>query len=227
MKYESLFAAALLGIAPALYTVNASAVDGYVTQRYNDDAPLRTRYGECVHDGLWQPGNRYRDCEPAPVAAPEQPATAPAPAPVVEAPAPAPAPKPMVLNQPFKLSTETFFAFGSSELKPEGRKALDDLANQLAISNYEAVAIVGHADRIGSTAYNQKLSERRASAMREYLIEKGVPADRISATGLGEANPTARCGPLRGARLIACLQPDRYAQLTVSGTVEVSAADAQ
>ena len=225
MKYDSLFAAALLGIAPALYAVNASAVDGYLTQRYNDDAPLRTRYGECVHDGLWQPGNRYRDCEPAPVAAREPPAAAPAPGPAVETPAPAP--KPMVLNQPFKLSTQTFFAFGIAELKPEGRKALDDLANQLAISNYETIAIVGHADRIGSTAHNQKLSEQRASAMREYLIEKGVPADRISATGLGEANPTAQCGHLRSARLIACLQPDRYAQLTVSGTVDVSAANAQ
>ncbi|MBV9191669.1 MAG: OmpA family protein [Betaproteobacteria bacterium] len=221
MKSQSVFlsvAAAVLSIAPAFYTQTASAVDGYVTSRYNGE-PLRTGDGRCVHDGFWQPGDTYRDCEPAPAAAAAPvPAPTPEPEPVVEAPVL----KPIILDQPFKLSADTLFDFASAELKNEGRDALDDVVSQLATSHYETIVIVGHTDRIGSTAYNQKLSERRAAAMREYLIEKGVPADRINATGLGESNPTARCDHLRGKRLIACLQPDRFAELTVGGTVEVT-----
>jgi OOP family OmpA-OmpF porin len=59
--------------------------------------------------------------------------------------------------------------------------------------------------------------------MRDYLVVQGVPAEKISASGLGKSNPVAQCSGVRGVRLIACLQPDRYAELTTSGTVQVSA----
>jgi len=214
-------AAALLAFAPLVYMTPAAAVEGYVTSGQDPDQPVRTRYGECVHDYGYQPGMRFADCEPAPA-----PVAAPAPEvkqPVVEAPAPVPAP--IVVNVAFRLSTDAFFDFDKATLKLEGAAALDEVAAQLAGTQYDTITIVGHTDRIGTVAYNQKLSERRADAMAQYLIGKGVPAEKISASGLGEKNPTAQCSGQRGARLIACLQPDRYAEVTVSGTAtQVSAA---
>ncbi len=210
-------AAALIAFT---YMTPAGAVEGYVTSGQDPEQPVRSRYGECVHDYGYRPGMRFADCEPAPVV----PVAAAAPEvkqPVVEAPAPAP----VVLSVPFRLSTDAFFGFDKATLKPEGQAALDEVAAQLAGTSYDTIAIVGYTDRIGTVAYNQKLSERRADAMAQYLIGKGVPADKISASGLGEKNPTAQCTSLRGARLIACLQPDRYAEVNVSGTAtQVSAA---
>ena len=216
-----ILSAALIGLAPLTYMSPASAVEGYVTSGQDPDQPVRTRYGDCVHDYGYRPGMRFADCEPAPA-----PVAAPAPSvkePVVEAPAPVPAPIPV--NVPFRLSTDAFFDFDKATLNPKGQAALDEVASQLAGTTYDTITIVGHTDRIGTVAYNQKLSERRADAMAQYLMGKGLPADKISASGLGEKNPTAQCSGLRGARLIACLQPDRYAEVTVSGTAtQVSAA---
>ena len=213
-------AAALLAFAPLVYLTPAVAVEGYVTSGQDPEQPVRTRYGECVHDYGYQPGLRFADCEPAP-------APVAAPAPVLEKPAvvEAPAPQPIPQNVPFRIATETFFDFDKATLKPEGEAALDDVAGRLAVSQYDTISIVGHTDRIGTVAYNQKLSERRASAMREYLVAKGIPAEKIAASGLGEQNPSAECKGVRGAKLIACLQPDRYAEVSVSGTAtQISAA---
>ncbi len=220
----NLSAAALVGIAPALYPSPAAAVDGYVTQRYGQ-APLRTRYGECVHDGQWQPGTRYADCDavPAEAATPAAPTDT-----VVEAPAPAPvpAPAPIARNVPFRVSTDALFDFDKATLRPLGREALDELATRLASSTYDAIAIVGHADRIGAAKYNQRLSERRAATMRDYLVAKGLDDRKISASGVGSKAPTTTCPHLRGARLMACLQPDRFAEVTVAGTETLASAAA-
>ena len=155
---------------------------------------------------------------PAPV---ESPPAAPAPA------APAPAPQPVTRNVAFAVSLDAYFDFDKSTLRPEGMAALDNLAKRLSVTNYDVLTIVGHADRIGSAQYNQKLSERRAGAMREYLIAQGVSAQKISASGVGSTQPTAACPDLRGAALIDCLQPDRNAELKAAGSeTVVSAADA-
>ena len=145
---------------------------------------------------------------------------APPPAPVVEPPpeAPAPPPQPVPQNVPFAVSMDTFFDFDKAALLPEGMAALNDLAKRLAVTTYDVLTIVGHADRIGPVDYNQKLSERRANAMRDYLIADGVSPQKIVASGVGKSRPTAACPDLRGAALIECLQPDRYAELTAAGT---------
>jgi len=222
MKSRSFLNLGAAALVAAFYVSPAAAVDGYVTQRDNNQQPVRTRYGECVHDGQWQSGMHYADCEPAAAVPVAAPAPAPKPEPVVEAPAPAPQPIPQ--NVPFRLATETFFDFDKAVLTPEGQAVLDDVAKRLGVSQYDSLSIVGHTDRIGTPQYNQKLSERRANAMRDYLVAKGVAPEKISTSGLGEANPTAQCTNLRGARLIACLQPDRFAEMTVAGTVQVSVA---
>src|SRR5438128_2515428 len=156
-------AAALLAI---VHMAPAAAVEGYVTSRY-DHQPVHSRYGECVHDYGWQPGMRFADCEPAPVAASApQPATEDVVAVVVETVVvEAPAPQAVAVPVPYLLSVDELFDFDSASLKPEGRATLDVLANRIAQSGYDSVAIVGHADRIGAPRYNQQLSERRAQAL--------------------------------------------------------------
>jgi OOP family OmpA-OmpF porin len=217
-------AVALLGLAPALHAVRAFAENGYLTHGV-PERPVRNGDGNCVHELEWRSGMRFADCEPVS----PQPAAAPEPAvPVAAAPEPAaPAPQPISRNVPFRLSTDALFDFDKATLKPEGKAVLDDVASQLAGLRYDAVAIVGYADRIGAPRYNQMLSERRAKAVRNYLVSRGVDSQKIDAAGLGSSHPTTRCTGLRGAKLIACLQPDRHAELTISGTaVEVSAAPA-
>jgi OOP family OmpA-OmpF porin len=222
-------AAALLAI---MHMAPAAAVEGYVTSRY-DHQPVRSGTGTCVHDYGWRPGMRFADCEPAPV----QPVAAAAPqaAPEQEPPlaeAPPPAPQVAAVPVPYLLSVDELFDFDSASLKPEGRATLDALAARIGSSGYDSVAIVGHADRIGPAQYNQQLSERRAKVLGEYLVGQGIDAQRIVASGVGSSEPVtakADCAGARGARLIQCLQPDRYADVTVGGTVVelVPTSDAQ
>jgi OmpA-OmpF porin, OOP family len=88
------------------------------------------------------------------------------------------------------------------------------------------IVAVGYTDRIGSDAYNLKLSQRRAAAVKTYLVSKGIPADKIYTEGKGKANPVTgtTCnkigGPQNGSnkKLVDCLQPDRRAVLEIIGT---------
>ena len=83
--------------------------------------------------------------------------------------------------------------------------------------------MTGHTDRIGSHAYNLKLSARRAQAVSSYLVESaGIATGKISATGVDGANPVTKPGDCVGSKptvkLIACLQPDRRVDVEVAGT---------
>lgn len=133
-------------------------------------------------------------------------------------PAPA-AVKPEVEN--FTLSADALFAFNKyklADIKAGGRDQLDDLASKLNAPDVKAeqVEVVGYTDRIGSDAYNMKLSNERADTVRDYLVSKGVMADRISAEGRGEADPVKQCDDTNRAALIACLAPNRRVVVTVS-----------
>ena len=80
---------------------------------------------------------------------------------------------------------------------------------------------VGHADRIGSAAYNQKLSEKRAASVKDYLVKKGIPANRVYTEGKGSKQPVTKPGECKGpksAKVIACLQPDRRVDIEIIGT---------
>ena len=113
------------------------------------------------------------------------------PAPAAPAPAPAmkPAPKPMV--EKVTMSADAHFDFDKSVLKPEGKAKLDDLVGKLKAVNLEVVIAIGHTDSIGSKAYNQKLSLRRASSVKAYLVSKGIEANRVYTEGKGETQPVA------------------------------------
>jgi len=147
------------------------------------------------------------------------------PAPPPPAPAPAPPPAPKMAPEKVTFSADVLFDFDKAVLKPAGRDAMDQFASKLQGVNYEVVVVVGHTDRIGSEAYNKKLSVRRAEAVKEYLVkEKGIPANKVYTDGKGEAEPVTKPDQCKGTRatkaLIECLQPDRRVDVEVAGTRE-------
>jgi OOP family OmpA-OmpF porin len=130
---------------------------------------------------------------PKPAPAPEpKPAPAPAPAPQpVQEVKPAEAPKPKPVAEKVTFAADVLFDFDKSVVKPEGKAKLDDLANKVKGINLEVVIAIGHADSIGSDAYNQKLSVRRAESVKAYLVSKGIEPNRIYTEGKGEKQPVA------------------------------------
>ncbi len=76
-------------------------------------------------------------------------------------------------------------------LKDEGKQKLDDIVNQLDGVDLEVIVAVGHTDSVGPEAYNQRLSVRRAEAVKAYLVSKGIEANRVYTEGKGEAQPVA------------------------------------
>jgi OOP family OmpA-OmpF porin len=126
----------------------------------------------CWRDNFWTPATGIPGCDGVPVAQAEAPVVAPTATKVV-------------------LNADTFFDFDKSTIKPEGRQILDQVASQVNTLNLETLIATGHTDSIGTEQYNQGLSERRANSVKSYLIDKGVPADRIYAEGKGETQPVA------------------------------------
>jgi len=117
------------------------------------------------------------------------PAPAPAPTPAPRAAEPKPAPKPVAEKVTF--AADVLFDFDKAVIKPEGKSKLDDLSNKIRGVNLEVVIAIGHADSIGTDAYNQKLSVRRAESVKAYLVSKGVEPNRIYTEGKGEKQPVA------------------------------------
>ena len=113
-----------------------------------------------------------------------QPPAAPA---MAEPPRPAPA----SVRQSITIQAEALFDFDKSVVKPDGKRELDQAAAKMSGVDVEMVIATGHTDSIGTEAYNQKLSERRANAVKAYLVSKGVPANKITTLGKGETQPVA------------------------------------
>ena len=156
--------------------------------------------------------------EPAPAPQPRSlPAPPPAQAKAAAAPAPA-APKRCDAQVTFQ-KDETF-AFDRYALTQAARQRLDqDVIGRLAsCASVEAVVIEGHADRLGSQQYNQKLSERRADSVKTYLVGKGTARDRIETIGMGKTVPAKFCPDIKNRKeLIACLAPNRRAIISIKG----------
>ena len=132
---------------------------------------------------------------PAAAAAPEpEPEPVPAPVPAAAA-APAPTPAPAAAAAPsaekVTFEADTFFDFDKFTLKPAGKAKLEDLVSKLTGTDIEVVVATGHTDSVGTEAYNQKLSMRRANAVKAFLVSKGIPADRVFTEGKGESKPVA------------------------------------
>ena len=120
-------------------------------------------------------------------------------------------------------SADSLFDFDKSTVKPAGKQALDKFAADLRGANFDVITVTGHTDRIGSHAYNMKLSTRRAEAVKAYLVESaGIPAGKIEAKGVDGANPVTKPGECKGKKatkkLISCLAPDRRVEVEVVAT---------
>jgi OOP family OmpA-OmpF porin len=157
---------------------------------------------------------------------PAPPAPPPAPPAVVEQPAPPPPPPPPppAKFEKVTLSATELFAFDSATLNMPQPK-LDDIAAALqADPSITDVEIDGYTDRLGSKKYNLKLSERRANAVRDYLVSKGIDGGRLKAVGKGPDNPLVTdCKQKKRSELIACLAPNRRVeveQITVEKRVQ-------
>jgi OOP family OmpA-OmpF porin len=165
--------------------------------------------GTCLRTGSWDAKDAQTDCNadlmPKPAPAPSPMAPAPRPAAPAAAPAPAPAPAPAAAPRPapapaaaprptsekVTFAADTFFDFDKAALKPEGMSKLDGLVGQIKGITLEVVIAVGHTDSVGSDAYNQKLSLRRAEAVKAYMVSKGIEANRIYTEGKGKKQPVA------------------------------------
>jgi len=144
-----------------------------------------------------------------------------APPPIAEPPRPMP-PPPAPPRQRASFSADSLFAFDAATLRPEGRNALDGFIAQLGGLQFDAIGIEGHSDRLGSTAYNQGLSLRRAEAVKDYFVAQGrLAPEKLMVSGKGEASPVTRPEDCKGQKatpqLIACLQPDRRVIVEVNG----------
>jgi len=131
------------------------------------------------------------------------------------APMPAPAPVPHKVT----LKAGVLFHFDKASLTPADRAKLDDLSRKMSALTVEVVVATGHTDPIGSSAYNQKLSVRRADSVKAFLMSKGLDSDRIYAEGRGETQQVKACSKsMSRAARIKCLAPNRRVEIEVIGT---------
>ena len=214
---KSLAVALLAGIG--MGAVQAQERVYVIDQR---DVVAVSGFGLCWRTGYWTPAAAAKDpagcqcdkdllpkevCEPKPAAAP----------------APAAAPKPA--GEKITIAADALFDFDKATLRPEGKAKLDELVSKSKAIKLEVILVVGHTDRIGSDAYNQKLSERRSAAVKEYLVAKGIEANRVYTEGKGEKQPVTgdKCKKMgaesgKNKKLVECLQPDRRADIEIIGT---------
>jgi OOP family OmpA-OmpF porin len=187
---------------------------------YNSAAGLAGNL--CYRTGYWTPAMAIEQCDPDLVPKPPPPAPPP---PMTQPPPPKPPtpppPPPAAQVQKITLASKALFDFDKAVLKPEGRAAIDsEIISKLnQVTKLELVLVTGHTDPIGTQQYNQKLSERRADAVRDYLVSKGVPKDKIETLGMGKTQPVPGlvCKQKNMKELIACYAPDRRVEVEVKG----------
>ncbi|GAB2910084.1 OmpA family protein [Paralcaligenes sp. KSB-10] len=164
-----------LALALALAAVSASsAVSAQTVDNWRNPFGDVWKNGTrelCWRDNFWTPATGIAGCDGVPVAQ----------APAVVAPT----------STKVVLNADAFFDFDKATLKPAGRQMLDQVAAQANTVNLETLIATGYTDSIGSAAYNLKLSQRRANAVKSYLVSKGIDANHIYAEGKGKTNPVA------------------------------------
>jgi OOP family OmpA-OmpF porin len=187
-KVAMLFAAAALATA-----AGAQTVDNWK----NGSGELVWKNGTnelCWRDAFWTPATAAPGCDgalaPAPAAAAIVAVVPAAPAAPAAAPAAPAQPAPPAASK-VTYAADAFFDFDKYALKPEGKAKLDDLVGKVKGINLEVIIAVGHTDSIGTVEYNQKLSERRANAVKAYLVSKGIEKNRVYTEGKGKKQPVA------------------------------------
>ena len=181
----------------------------------------KSGFGLCWRTGYWTPAAAAND--PAGCACDKdllpkekcEPAAAKPAAPAADTTGVKPA------GEKITLAADALFDFNKATLRAEGKAKLDELVTKAKAIKLEVIIAVGHADRIGTDAYNQKLSEKRAAAVKTYLVSKGIEANRVYTEGKGKKQPVTKAGQCKGPKskkVIDCLQPDRRVDIEVIGT---------
>ena len=205
-----LLVAAGVAISALPITASAQSKSGYWVQP-SSDLIWKNASGQCWRAGSWTPAMAVCECDkdlmPKEACEPMAPKAPPPPPP----PPPAPA-KPKPVAEKVTLAADVLFDFDKAVLKPEGKSKLDDLAGKVKAINLEVVIAIGHTDSIGSDAYNQKLSVRRAESVKAYLVSKGVEPNRVYTEGKGKKQPVASNKTKDGR------QKNRRVEIEVIGT---------
>ena len=214
---KSLVLALLAGVGFGATVAQAQERVYVIDQR---DVVAKSGFDLCWRTGYWTPAAAAKDpagcqCDkdlvPAEVCNPKPKASATGAA--------AGGPKPS--GEKITVAADALFDFNKATLRPAGKTKLDELVGKAKAIKLEVILVVGHTDRIGGDAYNQKLSEKRAAAVKEYLVAKGIEANRVYTEGKGEKQPVTggKCkGESKSKALIDCLQPDRRADIEIIGT---------
>jgi len=194
---KSLLVVALAGAS--LGTAVAQQNTGYVIDTRG--MVVKNGFGECWRTGYWTPAMAIAECDPGLVKSAAKPA-APAAGPSVET---------------MMVHGDGLFDFNKATIKPEGKKRLDEALARFKGMKLEKVAITGHTDRLGSAKYNEKLSQKRADAVKDYLVAHGVDKAKITAVGKGSSMPRTKAdecpGTKKTKKLVACLAPDRRVEI--------------
>lgn len=183
---------------------------------------VKSAYGLCWHTNYWTPADAVIGCDGAlvpPIANPIAPPMVAATQPLVPMTPPPPAP-PRMCDFSFVLKADETFTFDHATLSPAAKHGLDtDFRDKLAACvNVQSIVVTGYTDRLGTDAYNQKLSQQRAATVADYLKSSGV-AGPIEQRGMGKANEIEPCTGVKGEKkLIACLAPNRRVTIDVHGT---------
>lgn len=219
-----IFAGVIAALTTGLSIAQDTKNQGYLVDTYGNSVTTSSTTALCWRSSDWTPERSVEPCDPVAIKV-----EAPAPR-LAEATPATPAPVLALVSQNIQqrkisFSSDALFDFDKSALKPEGKMMLDGLARDLDGAQYDTITVTGQTDRIGGNKYNQKLSERRANAVKDYLVSRAVPAARINAEGKGETQPVTRLGDCTGPtsnKLIACLQPDRRVDVDMTGTKNIS-----
>ena len=186
---------------------------GYWTQPAGD-AVWKNSAGQCWRAGVWTPSMAIAECDPDLVPKPApKPAAAPAPAP---APVAKPAPKPKTL----RIEAVGLFEFNKTVLTGRAKQIIDTqvVARLGGFASIQVINVNGHTDRLGSPQYNQKLSEKRAEAVKAHLVSKGVDGSKIVTFGYGKTMPVRSCPDQKDrAAMISCLEANRRVEIEVLG----------
>jgi len=221
MKQTGLAAACALALgffsATALAQVqqdeHALAVD-------SSGAPVMSGFGLCVRGGFGPAPTWTTACHgnaPAPLAQYVAPASTPAAAAVAATATPAPA----TVWETVAFDANILFDSDLSALRPTGRDKLDQFVAKIHGLDDQSIMAIGYADRMGSTADNQALSEQRVDAVKAYLVGQGIASNRVQTSARGETRPSTladECKDANNPANVACMQPDRHVFIEVSGT---------
>lgn len=180
-----LTAVAALAAQSALAHPVSKATPGYAAD--SNGMVVTDSSGNCVRTGIWTPAMATEACDASLMTR----KAAPAPAPAKAEPAPAPKPAPQPVAEKVSLTAGALFDVNKADLKPAGRSELDALAAKLQGARIEQITVTGHTDSSGSKQLNQSLSERRAEAVKAYLVSKGLDGSRIDTRGAGDTQPVA------------------------------------